>query len=50
MLGVDDLKTTEAVAAAESAISTCQPVIPLLMVVKQIWRMVVLMMTVWMMK
>jgi len=30
MLGVDDLKTTEAVIATESAISTCQPVIPLL--------------------
>ncbi|KAG4910320.1 hypothetical protein GLYMA_20G137100v4 [Glycine max] len=29
MLGVADLHTPEAVAAAESAISTCQPVIPL---------------------
>ncbi|QCE08415.1 uncharacterized protein LOC114190458 [Vigna unguiculata] len=29
MLGVADLKTPEAVAAAESAISTCQPVISL---------------------
>jgi len=29
MLGVADLKTPEAVAAAESAISTCQSVIPL---------------------
>lgn len=29
MLGVADLHTSEAVAAAESAISTCQPVIPL---------------------
>jgi len=34
MVGVTDLKTTEAVAAAESAISTCQPMIPLLMLVK----------------
>ena len=29
MLGVADLHTPEAVAAAESAISSCQPVIPL---------------------
>jgi len=34
MLGITDLKTPEAEATAESDISTCQPMIPLLMVVK----------------